>query len=98
MKAYGLLALMAILGLPAAGTPASAQTVPEELRRFFHERHEEYKEDHDGVRDMVFRLHKACEDGDRRACVHFGMVVGENKEHRADWQREHPEMFSWFRL
>jgi hypothetical protein len=97
MKAYGLFALAAVIGLSAGGTPARAQNLPEELRHFFHERHEEFREDRDGVREVVFRLHKACEEGDRRACVHFGMVVGENKEHREEWRHDHPELFSWFR-
>jgi hypothetical protein len=98
MKAYVLFALMLAVSLPAGGTPARAQSLPEELRHWFHERHEEVKEDRDGVREVIFRLHKACEEGDRRACVHFGMIIGENREHRAEWQREHPEWFGWFRL
>jgi hypothetical protein len=98
MKVYGLLALLTVIGLPAVGTPASAQTIPEELRRLFHDRKVEFKEDRDGIRDVMFRLHKECEEGERRSCVHFGMIIGENKEHRAEWQREHPEWFSFFRL
>jgi hypothetical protein len=97
MKAYGLLALMAVVSLPAVGTPASAQTIPEELRRLFHERHVEFREDRDGIREVLFRLHKECEEGERRACVHLGMIIGENREHRAEWQREHPALFSWWR-
>jgi hypothetical protein len=97
MKTYGLLAFMTVISLSAAGTPASAQSIPEELRRFFHERHDEFREDREGVREVMFRLHKACEEGDRRACVHFGMIIGENKEHREEWQRQHPELFSWWR-
>jgi hypothetical protein len=49
------------------------------------------------MQETIFRLHRACEEGDRRACVHFGMIIGENKEHREEWRRQHPEMFSWFR-
>jgi hypothetical protein len=96
MKTYALFALMAVITL-SGGAPASAQSIPEELRRFFHERHDEFREDRDGVREVMFRLHKACEDGDRRACVHFGMIIGENKEHREEWRRQHPELFSWWR-
>jgi hypothetical protein len=95
MKAYGLLALTIVLTTSVGGTPASAQNLPEELRHFFHERHEEFKEDRDGVRDVMFRLHRACEAGDQRACIQFGMVVGENREHREGWRREHPELFGW---
>jgi hypothetical protein len=97
MKAYGLLAFMTVISLSAAGTPAYAQSIPEELRRYFETRREEFREDRDGVREVMFRLHKACEEGDRRACVHFGMIVGENKEHREEWRRQHPELFSWWR-
>jgi len=97
MKAYGSLALLVVLGLPINGTPASAQVIPEELRQYFQERREEFREDRDGVRAVMFRLHRACDEGDRRACVHFGMIIGENREHRAEWQREHPEWFGWFR-
>jgi hypothetical protein len=25
------------------------------------------------------------------------MIIGENREHRAEWRREHPELFSWER-
>jgi hypothetical protein len=97
MKAYVLFALMLAVSLPAAVTPARAQSVPEELRRWFHERREEFREDREGIRAVMFRLHRACEEGDRRACVHFGMIIGENREHRAEWQREHPDWFTWFR-
>jgi hypothetical protein len=55
------------------------------------------KDRRDEVRETLFRLHKACDAGDRRACIQFGMIVGENREHRAEWQREHPELFGWER-
>jgi hypothetical protein len=35
----------------------------------------------DGVRELLFRLHRACDAGDRRACIQFGMIVGENRDH-----------------
>jgi hypothetical protein len=98
MKAYyGLLALMVVLSPSIGGTQARAQTIPEELRRHFQERREEFREDRDGVRDVLFRLHRACEAGDQRACIHFGMMVGENREHRGEWRREHPELWGWER-
>jgi hypothetical protein len=55
------------------------------------------KDRRDGVRELLFRLHSACDAGDRRACIQFGMIVGENREHRAEWQRDHPELFGWER-
>jgi hypothetical protein len=45
----------------------------------------------------MFELREACEDGDRRACVRLGVIIGENREHRADWRREHPELFFYER-
>jgi hypothetical protein len=93
-KAYALAALTVVMGLSAGGTPASAQTVSEDLRRLYHD---VYKEGHDGVRDLMYHLHHKCEEGDRRACVHLGMIIGENKEKREEWQREHPVLFGWFR-
>src|SRR5262249_11872039 len=44
MKAYGLLAALVVLGLPTIGTPASAQIIPEELRQYYQERREEFRE------------------------------------------------------
>jgi hypothetical protein len=40
---------------------------------------------------------EGCEDGNRRACVRLGIIIGENRERRQEWSREHPEMFSWDR-
>ena len=103
MKAYGLLALLVVLGPPISGTPAGAQVIPEELRQFLapqerrEERREEFRERRDEVREIMFRLHRACDEGDRRACIQFGMIIGENREHRAEWRREHPELFGWER-
>jgi hypothetical protein len=51
----------------------------------------------DELRERMFRLREACEDGDRRACVRFGMILGENRERQAEWRREHPEVFSFER-
>ena len=39
----------------------------------------------------------ACEAGDTRACVQFGIIIGENRERRAQWRRESPELFWWER-
>jgi hypothetical protein len=45
----------------------------------------------------MFRLREACEDGDRRACVRFGIILGENRERQAEWRRQNPEIFSFER-
>jgi hypothetical protein len=51
----------------------------------------------DELRSRMFQLREACEDGDRRACVRFGVIIGENRERRAQWRRENPELFSYER-
>ncbi len=43
----------------------------------------------------MFRLHEACRAGDRAACVHFGVIIGEHRERRAELERLHPEIFWW---
>jgi hypothetical protein len=40
-------------------------------------------------------LHQLCDKGDRKACVRFGMLLGEAKERHADWRRAHAEWFWW---
>jgi hypothetical protein len=53
--------------------------------------------DRDDRRREMFELRRTCEDGDRRACVQFGIIIGENRERRAQWRRENPELFWWER-
>jgi hypothetical protein len=43
------------------------------------------------------RMHFDCDHGDRRACVRFGMILGENQAWHAEWRRTHPEYFWWER-
>ena len=47
----------------------------------------------DELRDRMFQLREACEDGDKRACVRLGIIIGENRERRGEWRRDHPELF-----
>jgi hypothetical protein len=47
----------------------------------------------DELSDRMLNLRERCEDGDRRACVRLGILVGEHRERRAAWRREHPEVF-----
>jgi hypothetical protein len=42
-------------------------------------------------------LHQLCEKGDRRACVRFGMILGEMRERHGEWRRAHAEWFWWER-
>lgn len=45
----------------------------------------------------IIGFHQMCEKGDRRACVRFGMLIGENKQRHADWRRLHADWFWWER-
>ena len=47
----------------------------------------------DELRERMLGLRIACEDGDRRACVRLGIIIGEHRERREEWRREHPEVF-----
>jgi hypothetical protein len=40
-------------------------------------------------------LHQLCDKGDRKACIRFGMMLGEAKVRHADWRRSHPEFWWW---
>ena len=51
----------------------------------------------DSLRDQMLQLREECEDGERRACVRLGIIIGENRERRAAWRREHPEVFFYER-
>jgi hypothetical protein len=39
--------------------------------------------------------HDLCDKGDRRACIRFGMILGENKAFHEEWRRRHPEFWTW---
>jgi hypothetical protein len=49
------------------------------------------------LRERMLELREACQDGDRRACIRFGIIIGENRERRAQWRRENPDLFWWER-
>ena len=51
----------------------------------------------DELRDRMLQFREACEDGDRRSCVRLGVIIGENRERRAAWRRDHPELFFYER-
>jgi hypothetical protein len=51
----------------------------------------------DELRERMMGLRIACEDGDRRACVRLGIIIGENRERRESWRRENPEIFFYER-
>jgi hypothetical protein len=49
------------------------------------------------LRERMLELRAACDDGDRRACIRFGIIIGENRERRAQWRRDNPDLFWWER-
>jgi hypothetical protein len=49
----------------------------------------------EGIREQMSQLRESCHEGDRRSCVRLGIIIGENKERRALWRREDPELF-WY--
>jgi hypothetical protein len=68
----------------AAAAPVAAPAPPRRVRR-------------DELRDRMLELREGCDEGDRRACVRLGIIIGENRERRASWRREHPEVFFYER-
>ena len=51
----------------------------------------------DELRARMFDYRIACERGDRGACVRLGIIIGENRERRAQGRHESPELFWWDR-
>jgi hypothetical protein len=45
----------------------------------------------------ILGFHQLCDRGDRKACVKFGMMLGEMRERHADWRRTHPQFWRWER-
>jgi hypothetical protein len=43
-----------------------------------------------GVEAEMIGFHQLCEKGDRKACVRFGILIGQNQRH-ADWRRAHAD-------
>jgi len=55
-------------------------------------------DDHWGeVRDQMMGYRDACRDGDRRACVRLGIIIGQNQGRRGQWRQDHPDYFWWDR-
>ena len=51
----------------------------------------------DELRERMLGLRVACADGDRRACVRLGIILGEHRERHEEWRREHPDVFFYER-
>jgi hypothetical protein len=47
------------------------------------------------VEAEMIGFHQLCDKGDRRACVRFGILIGQNQQRHADWRRAHAEWFWW---
>jgi len=45
----------------------------------------------------IVGFHQLCEMGNRRARVHFGILIGENRALHAEWRRLHPGWWWWER-
>ncbi len=45
--------------------------------------------------DRLSHLHAGCDNGNRGACIQFGILIGEHKEHVAEWRRSHPDYFDY---
>ena len=52
---------------------------------------------YDDARAEMPDLRMDCDDGDRRACIRFGIAIGRNWERRDRWRQESPELFKWER-
>jgi hypothetical protein len=42
-------------------------------------------------------FHQMCERGDRKACIRFGIMLGENRAHHHEWRRHHADWWWWER-
>jgi hypothetical protein len=49
------------------------------------------------VEAEIIGFHQLCDKGDRRACVRFGILLGENHQRHVDWRRAHADWWWWER-
>ncbi len=42
---------------------------------------------------QLLGFHQLCNQGDRKACVRFGMMLPQNSDKHAMWRQSHPEFF-----
>jgi hypothetical protein len=47
------------------------------------------------VEAEIIGFHQLCEKGDKRACVRFGILIGQNEQRHADWRRAHADWWWW---
>jgi hypothetical protein len=51
----------------------------------------------DAVEAEMIGFHRLCEQGDRKACIRFGILIGRNEQRHADWRRAHADWWWWER-
>lgn len=99
---FAVIAGCSAIAVPSASAqsiiigPGGVEVRPDRREEFVPPRREEDRYWR-AVRDRMFQYREACRDGNRRACVQLGIIIGENRERRADWQRDHPDFFWWER-
>lgn len=98
----GVLLNQAIQGhAQAAPDPVYVEPAPPPARRVYVEPQPVYVRPapppYDPDLDRAERLHDGCDEGDRRACINFGILIGQHRERQADWRRRQPDMFAWDR-
>jgi hypothetical protein len=49
------------------------------------------------VEAEMLGFHQLCEKGDRKACVRFGILIGQNQQRHADWRKAHGDWWWWER-
>jgi hypothetical protein len=49
------------------------------------------------VEAEMLGFHQLCDRGDRKACIRFGILIGQNQQRHADWRRAHADWFWWER-
>ena len=49
------------------------------------------------VEAEMIGFHQLCDKGDRKACIRFGILIGQNQQRHADWRRSHADWFWWER-
>jgi len=49
------------------------------------------------VEAEMIGYHELCNKGDRRACIRFGILIGQNQQRHADWRRAHADWWWWER-
>jgi hypothetical protein len=47
------------------------------------------------VEAEMIGFHQLCDKGDRKACVRFGILIGQNQQRHADWRRAHADWWWW---